>query len=110
MYNLLISLAITAACFLIGWVVTGSVVAGVIPGLLGFGIGYFMLGRRTLRQLQALMAEGQKVAHLTLLDSWTPDRIRRIAPQNELASLFDLSARGLRVGSARRWRCRGECG
>ena len=62
MYNLLISLAIASAFFALGWGVAGSLVAGFIPAMIAFGIAYFLLGRRTLRQLQALMAEGQKVA------------------------------------------------
>jgi tetratricopeptide (TPR) repeat protein len=62
MYNLLISLAVALACFLLGQAVASSLVAGFIPAILGFTIAYFLLGRRTLRQLQALMAEGQQVA------------------------------------------------
>jgi len=62
MYNLLISLAIATAFFGLGWIVAGSTVAGFIPATLGFGVAYFVLGRRSLRQLQTLMAEGQQLA------------------------------------------------
>ncbi len=62
MYNLLISLAVAAAFFLLGWLVAGGVIAGIIPATIGFIAAYFLLGRRTLRQLQALMEEGQAIA------------------------------------------------
>ncbi|MFT5680677.1 MAG: tetratricopeptide (TPR) repeat protein [Myxococcota bacterium] len=62
MYNLLISLAVASACFLIGWLVASSLIAGFVPAVLGFTIAYFLLGRRTLRELQTLMAQGQQIA------------------------------------------------
>jgi tetratricopeptide (TPR) repeat protein len=61
MYNLLISLAVGLAVTLavrfgtnVGWV--GS----VLPGLLALVVAYFLLARRTWKQLEALMASVQK--------------------------------------------------
>jgi tetratricopeptide (TPR) repeat protein len=61
MYNLLISLAVGLAVTLavrfgtnVGWV--GS----VVPGLLALMVAYFLLARRTWKQLEALMGTVQK--------------------------------------------------
>jgi tetratricopeptide (TPR) repeat protein len=61
MYNLLISLAAGLAVTLairfgtsVGWV--GS----ILPGLLALGIAYFLLARRSWKQLEALMGTVQK--------------------------------------------------
>lgn len=61
MYNLLISLAAGLAVTLailfgtnVGWV--GS----ILPGLLALGIAYFLLARRSWKQLEALMGAVQK--------------------------------------------------
>jgi hypothetical protein len=62
MYNLLISLSVAAAFFLLGWLVAASLIAGFVPAVLAFTVAYFLLGRRTLRELQELMAAGQKIA------------------------------------------------
>ncbi len=55
MYNLLISIGVAVALFVVGWVVAGTVVAGVIPAILGLGAAYFLLARRSGKQLQAIM-------------------------------------------------------
>jgi tetratricopeptide (TPR) repeat protein len=61
MYNLLISLAVGLAVALairfgtnVGWV--GS----VVPGVFAFGLAYFLLARRTFRQVEALFEEVKK--------------------------------------------------
>lgn len=55
MYNLLISIGIAAVAFTLGSVVTGTFIAGFIPGILALGIAYVLLARRTTRQLQEAM-------------------------------------------------------
>ncbi len=61
MYNLLISLAIGLAVTLaiglgtnVGWV------GAVLPGLLALGVAYFVLARRSWKQLEAVMGAVQK--------------------------------------------------
>ena len=46
MYNLLIALAIASVFFVLGMTVTGTLVAGFVPGILGLMIAYFILARR----------------------------------------------------------------
>ncbi len=60
MYNLLISIAV-------GLVITvaiggffGSWWYGIIPGILGLGIAYVILARRTMKQVQAIVGRAQK--------------------------------------------------
>ena len=67
MYNLLISIAVGAAGFILGWVVAGTVLAGILPAILGIGVTYFILARRTGQQLQALMEEA--MAHFQALQN-----------------------------------------
>lgn len=55
MYNLLIALGIATVLFVLGWAVGGSWVAGFIPALLGLGVAYFLLARRTGKQLETLL-------------------------------------------------------
>ncbi|MEL6346918.1 MAG: hypothetical protein AAFV53_27645 [Myxococcota bacterium] len=55
MYNLLISVAISVALFGVGFATTGEWVAGVIPGTIALGVTYFLLMRRTGRQLEVIM-------------------------------------------------------
>lgn len=55
MYNLLISLGIATVLFVLGWVVAGTWVAGFVPAILGLGIAYFLLARRSGKQLEALL-------------------------------------------------------
>lgn len=62
MYNLLIALAIGAVTFGLATVVAGTWVAGFVPALLGVGVAYFLLARRTGKQFEAIMT--QAMAHL----------------------------------------------
>ena len=55
MYNLLISLGIGAAAFVLGQVIGGAAIAGFIPGIIGLTISYFMLARRTGKAFQQIM-------------------------------------------------------
>ena len=57
MYNLLIALGIGALAFAAGVLATGTTVAGVIPAVLAVGIAYFLLMRRTGKQLAAISEE-----------------------------------------------------
>ena len=75
MINLGISAGIGLALFLLGWAVGGSFIAGFAPAALGFVAAYFLLARRTGRQLEALMKEamvhfekGDTVAGRKVLD------------------------------------------
>ena len=62
MYNLLISLGIAAVLFAIGMGVGGSAVAGIVPAVLGAGVAYFFLARRSFKQLE--VAAQQAMVHL----------------------------------------------
>lgn len=53
MYNLLISLAIAAACYALGAIVSGAV-AGILPAVLGLTVSYFVLARRTYKQVETI--------------------------------------------------------
>jgi len=55
MYNLLIALGIATASFGLGQVVGGGAVAGIIPGIIGLVLSYFLLARRTGKAFQAVM-------------------------------------------------------
>ncbi len=52
MYNLLISLGIAAACYAVGALVASSAVAGIFPAVLGAVVAYFLLARRTYKQVE----------------------------------------------------------
>lgn len=56
MYNLAISLGIALAAYLVGALVAGWL-AGFLPAILALGTAYFLLARRTGRQIEALMKE-----------------------------------------------------
>lgn len=61
MYNLLISLAVGALLTVVLKVAGGfSLLASILPGVLGFVAAYVVLGRRTINKVQALMTEAQK--------------------------------------------------
>jgi predicted Zn-dependent protease len=60
MYNLLISLGVGAALFVVGFLATGGFIAGIFPFLLGFILAYFLLARRAGRKLQAIMERAGK--------------------------------------------------
>jgi predicted Zn-dependent protease len=60
MYNLLIAISIGAALFGLGMGVAGTIVAGIIPALLGVIIAYILLARRTGRLFQAVMERATK--------------------------------------------------
>lgn len=55
MYNLLIALGIGAAAFGVGYGVTRTLIAGILPAMLGAGLAYVLLARRTGRRLQAVV-------------------------------------------------------
>jgi len=61
MYNLLISLAVGLAVTLaIGFGTNVGWVGSVLPGLLSLGVAYFVLARRSWKQLEAVMGTVQK--------------------------------------------------
>lgn len=53
MYNVAIALGAAVALFLIGWGVSGWI-AGIIPALIALGAVYFVLARRTGKQVEAI--------------------------------------------------------
>jgi hypothetical protein len=53
MYNLLISLGVGAALYLVTALVAGSWVAGILPALIAAAVAYFLLARRTFKQFEA---------------------------------------------------------
>jgi tetratricopeptide (TPR) repeat protein len=60
MYNLLIALGallVTLGAFLAGGL---SIWAALLPAIIAFGVAYFFLARRSLRQFEAIMLEAQK--------------------------------------------------
>ncbi len=56
MYNLAISIGVAVVAFFGGFALAGWL-AGILPALLAGGVAYFLLARRTGRQLEALMQE-----------------------------------------------------
>ena len=54
MYNLLYSLGIAVVLYFLTALVAEDWVAGIIPALLGLGIGYFVLARRSFKQFEAI--------------------------------------------------------
>lgn len=54
MYNLLISLGIALACFAVGFLVTTSAVASIAPASIGLVAAYFLLARRTYKQVETV--------------------------------------------------------
>jgi uncharacterized protein HemY len=55
MYNLLIAIGVASLAFGLGFVVTGTPVAGILPGLIALGVAYIFLARRTGKQFQVVM-------------------------------------------------------
>lgn len=55
MYNLLIALAIAAVGYVLGLLIAGHWVAGFAPAILALFIAYFLLARRSTRQLSAVV-------------------------------------------------------
>lgn len=60
MINLLLSIGIALLAMALGWVVAGTWIAGLFPAVLAFGIAYFLLARRTGRQLEDVMKRAMK--------------------------------------------------
>ncbi|MCB9758788.1 MAG: hypothetical protein H6739_03030 [Alphaproteobacteria bacterium] len=67
MYNLLIALAAAAAAFGLG-ALAGQWVYGVVPALLVFPVIYFVLARRTGKQLEAVMKEAMEAIQARRID------------------------------------------
>jgi hypothetical protein len=61
MYNLLIAIGIGALAFVAGVLATGTTIAGIIPAVLASGIAYFLLMRRTGKQLAAISEEAMAI-------------------------------------------------
>ena len=61
MKNLLLAIVIAILCYGIGHWGGGSWLTGIIPGMLGFLIAYFVLARRSLKKLEGLSAEAMKL-------------------------------------------------
>lgn len=67
MYNLAISLGVAALAYLIGLAVAGWL-AGFLPAILAGMLAYFLLARRTGRQLEALMTQAGEAFQKGKLD------------------------------------------
>ena len=60
MYNLLISIGVGVAVTALIGGFFGSVWYGLIPGIIGFGVAYVILARRTMKQVQAVSQRAQQ--------------------------------------------------
>jgi len=69
MYNLLIAIGISIVLFIVGSLVTGTLVAGFIPGSIGLAVTYVILARRSGKKLQALMTRAGKEFQSGRLDT-----------------------------------------
>ncbi len=78
MYNLLISLAIAGACYALGAVVVSSAVAGILPAVLGFVIAYFILARRTYKQVEGIAQSAMEHLQAAQQDPSAIDRATTI--------------------------------
>ena len=83
MYNLLISIAVGIVLFVVTGLIGGNWLAGIIPALLGLGIVYFLLARRSGQQLQAIMERA--MAEFQALEGHPQPRTQREA--NKLMAL-----------------------
>lgn len=83
MYNLLISMTIAAVLFVVTGLIGGYWLTGIIPALLGLGIAYFLLARRTGQQVQAIMERA--MGEFQALDGIAPPRNQKEA--NRLTAL-----------------------
>jgi hypothetical protein len=77
MYNLLISIAVGVVLFVVTGLIGGNWLTGIIPALLGLGIVYFLLARRTGQQLQAIMERA--MLEFQALEGMQPPRTQREA-------------------------------
>ncbi|MFT4976616.1 MAG: hypothetical protein ACI8S6_002521 [Myxococcota bacterium] len=73
MYNLLIALGIGALAFAAGSLATNTIIAGVIPAMLASGIGYFLLMRRTGKQLAVITQEAMDIFQNKMPSARTPE-------------------------------------
>ncbi len=60
MYNLLISIGIALTAFAVG-ALTASPLAGIIPGVLALLVAYFILARRTYKQIEGIAASAMEL-------------------------------------------------
>lgn len=60
MYNLLISIAASVATTALFALLLGGVLYGIVPGLIALVVAYFLLARRTMRQVEAAMLAAQE--------------------------------------------------
>lgn len=61
MYTLLSSLGVAVVCFVVGALAVNWW-AGFVPALLGFGLAFYLLSRRTMAQVQAIFGRAQALA------------------------------------------------
>jgi tetratricopeptide (TPR) repeat protein len=78
MYNLLYSLGIAVVLYVLTSLVADDWVAGILPALLGLGVGYFVLARRTFKKFEKI-ATGA-VAELQTVQS-DPSALERAKAQ-----------------------------
>ncbi len=93
MYNLLIAIGASLILLAVGWAVVGNVIAGIIPALIGLGVVYFLLARRTGQQLQAIM-------NLAMAEFQALQEVAAPTSQAEAQRLRDLQLSKIKAGKA----------
>ena len=78
MYNLLIALGVAAVAFGAGALATASAVAGIIPALLALVGVYFLLARRTYKQIEAVAQQAMGLLESAQQDPSAIDRASTI--------------------------------
>jgi hypothetical protein len=78
MYNLLIALGVGALAFGVGVLVTGATVAGIVPAVLASGIAYFLLMRRSGKQLAVISEQAMAIFQDKMATARTPQQQKAI--------------------------------
>jgi tetratricopeptide (TPR) repeat protein len=68
MYNLLLSIGLGVAGYFAGMLVARHWIAGFVPAILAMGIGYFLLARRSTRQLRKLLDQAGELLRKQRID------------------------------------------
>lgn len=74
MYNLALALGIATLAFVLGWLGGNTWIAGFVPGLVAVGVAYFLLARRTGRQLEDIMKRA-----MAEFDNLKPEKLMAMA-------------------------------
>jgi hypothetical protein len=102
MYNLGISIGLGLVFLLLGWLVGGAWYAGIIPSLIAIGVAYFLLMRRTGKQLEAIMmgAMAEMEALNTVAQPTTPGEYQKLVAlrDTKLARVREIMRSGFALG------------